>query len=222
MNCGIKNLVMGLIALLASTHTNAAPLEVKADYKFESDAKTGLVLFATWMPDMTGFVTENTLVKIFFRDATKSRYTGKMIPFYRKMLFKAEVQSDYEDGYGLLRAIELPPGDYVFSEWHFFNGSGVTFYPKDLGELPFKVAAGRVTYVGSFDLDVQRGKNVFGVEVALNPWLLISDRRDRDLLLLQRKFPGIPADLVDIQIPDPTPWQAGGTYPEMKQVVPGP
>lgn len=219
MNRSIKIWFAGLFALLATQQASAAPLEVKGDYQLAPDATTGLVLFATWMPDMTGFATEHTLVKIYFREATKSRFAAKMIPFYRKMLFKADVPSDYQDGYGLLRAIELPPGEYVFTHWNFFNGSGETFYPKDLGTLPFKVQAGRVAYVGSFDLDLQRGKNVFGVEIALDPWLLVSDKRDRDLPLLPQKFPAIPSELVDIQILDPAPWGSRNTYSEMRQIV---
>jgi hypothetical protein len=211
---------LALSLMLLATTAVAAPREMAGDRALDPAGQTGWVLLATRMPDMTGFATEHTLVKIFYREVGKSRLSTKNIPFYRKMLFKADVPSDYDDGYGLLRAIELPPGDYVLSHWNFFNGSGVDYFPRDIGELPFTVRAGRVTYVGSFDLVLERGRNAFGVEIAYNPWLVVSDQRERDLAIMLSKFPAIAREQVDVAVPDPGGWRpAGETYSQGRPIV---
>jgi hypothetical protein len=214
-------LLGGLLALALARPAGAASPEVNSEFRLKPDARTGIVLFSTWMPEMTGAYTKYTLVKIFYRDITKSSLMPKTVLFYREMLFKPDVPSDFPQGYGLLRALELPPGDYEFMSWSVVANAGVTFYPKKPRPLPFRVEAGRATYVGGFDLDARRGDNVFGAEVVFQPWLWVTDRRDRDLEVLPKKFPGIPLDRVDVRPVDPTPWKPDEAASEtMPTVVP--
>lgn len=104
------------------------------------------------------------------------------------MLFKAGVPSDYQDAYGLLRAIELSPGDYVFSHWNFQRVER-DLLPKEPGHASFQ-GPGRTRHLRrELRPRSETGKNMFGVGNAFDAWLLVSDRRDRDLSLLPKEFP---------------------------------
>lgn len=175
------------------------------DYRLPESGNKGAVVFAMRMPDMDGFNTQYALTRFFMRPVGGGLFSGEQINFYKKMLFHKEVPSDYEDCFGVLKLMELPAGDYVFASWDFPVGGGI-YTPEGIGNLAFTVTAGEVTYLGSFDVEAVRGDNVVGMEIAVDPWVEVSNQSGRDLAVLARKFPNIPESQVRVVPLDPAPW----------------
>lgn len=176
------------------------------DFELSAKRDKGALLIATRMPAMDGAYTSYALLKVFYHKANLKGVSFRHVPLYRKMAFKKAVPSDYGDGYGLLQLVEVPAGTYVLDHWQFFNGTGATYSPREIGQMEFTIQPGRATYVGSFDLSVHQGENVFGADIAINPWVFVSDQWARDREVLARKFPRVDPSLVDVAIIDAVRW----------------
>jgi hypothetical protein len=94
---------------------------------------------------------------------------------------------------GRLAVIELPQGEYEFYSWSGSSNNGKTSTTvsarKEFSQR-FKVAAGKVTYVGNMHFSVARGS------YALNAL----DKRDRDLPLFHSKYLRITPKDIQINI----------------------
>ena len=74
--------------------------------------------------------------------------------------------------------VALPPGDYAFHTFDFYNfaggGSGYSLPEKSQFALPFTLAAGEVAYVGRLKLTTSTGQNIFGMKLPAPGILLLS------------------------------------------------
>jgi len=95
---------------------------------------------------------------------------------------------DNEDYSGRLNVIALPPGVY-----EMYKLTGMSRYQSYVSEnnfsIQFKVKANSVTYIGNAHFAVK--KHTFEFQV--------SDKRNRDLPMLERKYPQLPKEyIIDI------------------------
>jgi hypothetical protein len=96
---------------------------------------------------------------------------------------------------GRLVVLRLAPGTYRIERWnglsarHGFSGGGYHVY-SNVDGLTFTVAPGGVTYVGNLRFEFPAKLNWDAMIVPSTYRIQINDRRERDLALLQGKFPG--------------------------------
>ena len=87
----------------------------------------------------------------------------------------------YEKPCGRLAIIELPQGDYTFYAWHGSAGNAYTVHSTTPFSKPFKIVAGKATYLGNIHFAIQY--SAFK--------MIITDQQDKDLPLLYHKAPNI-------------------------------
>ncbi|HNB05698.1 MAG TPA: hypothetical protein PKV97_07190 [Thauera aminoaromatica] len=91
---------------------------------------------------------------------------------------------------GRLAAMRLPPGDYELYAWKVVEPNrygGNEFTPKRVFSYPFKVEAGRATYLGNLDLRMSEQDTYK---------LSVDDKAARDLALLSKKLPALRAEQI--------------------------
>lgn len=207
-----------VVALLCIATSDISAKETAQIAELDPSSDKGILVVSLTMPVMEGAYTQYAGQKYHYRNLARSKLSTKTILLYRKMLFKKEVQSDFEDQFGVLQIIELPAGQYAFEGWTFLNGTGAEYRPTDFGSHPFEIKPGRATYVGQLDLVTRTGDNVFGGQVAVEPVVEFRDATKRDLAVLKRKLPSIGPDQIDISLLT----TAEGQTPETKSTIPIP
>lgn len=80
---------------------------------------------------------------------------------------------------GFYFCVPLPPGDYEFVSYDFYNyaggGSGYSLRKDQLFALPLKLEAGEVAYIGRLKLTTTIGKNLLGMPLNAPGILLLSE-----------------------------------------------
>lgn len=127
-------------------------------------------------------------------------------------LYKSNDYPDHPSRRGQLVALPLEPGDYELFGWtlylRVFGGNGYISPKTPLPVVPFKVAAGRVTYLGSLHVDTLLGRNLIGLEIAAGGDAQVVDNFDADTRLLKTKYPNLAALPIDRQAPSIPSWKA--------------
>jgi hypothetical protein len=114
--------------------------------------------------------------------------------------------SDFVGSCGRLFALDLPAGNYQISDWLLETSGGESFTPKDWDPIPFKVEAGKATYIGDLHMLLRMGKNLLGLDVVAGGWPLLLDNRVRDAELLRRKYPWLNDEVIQVElVPLPKP-----------------
>ena len=88
---------------------------------------------------------------------------------------------DWDHPKGRLVVAELPAGKYELYQWRS-EGFNVTYTSK-IFSIPFTVVAGKATYIGNFFVNIDESTSRYRLEV--------TDKSDRDLPLLIRRYPNI-------------------------------
>lgn len=129
--------------------------------------------------------------------------------------------NDFPDVQGFLHVVPMAPGKHRFTYWQISNGSGLRIFPRGtLEPLEFEVRAGEVVYVGAFHGHLQRGENVFGIEITGGGFVGLVDATSRDLALLGQRYPQFEGQ-VRSSVFTPGPWVAEGVAPRLDPPMPG-
>lgn len=87
---------------------------------------------------------------------------------------------DWKAPRGRLVAVELPEGAYEVFSWETYGiGAGRQF------SIPFKIVAGRASYIGNVYIEILTEENIFRV--------VVSDESKRDLALMLQRYTNIKA-----------------------------
>ena len=98
--------------------------------------------------------------------------------------------SDFDDDFGRIAVVNLPAGRHELSTWSFSNGTGLFISPKVTPPpLPFEVKAGSVIYLGDIHGLLGVGRNLIGMKSAGDVEPEVRDRHERDLAVLDAKYP---------------------------------
>jgi hypothetical protein len=126
--------------------------------------------------------------------------------------------SDFEDDYGRLAVVNLPPGKHNFSFWQITNGSGLRIMPtKDLPPLEFEIKSGSIVYLGDFHGITATGRNIFGIKITGGGYPELRDSHERDFAVLDSKYPQFHGK-AQIQLLPLGPWLSEDIR---KQIEPG-
>jgi hypothetical protein len=196
-----------IVSLLSASSTawsgsfNLKGLKGRPDVTCELDATSGLIVVSATAPNPDD-ATDPTAIWFHFNAVGKSRFSDEKILIARQQLV-VKVDSDFPGIFARLYAIKLNPGDYEFKTWSFTQAipserTAVKTPAKPPVKLPFKVTAGRVTYLGSFTPTVASD-----TELAV----AIDDQSARDLPVLMQKCPNVTANLIDTQLLNSGPWK---------------
>ena len=97
---------------------------------------------------------------------------------------------------GLLFTPNLRPGRYALCGFSFFEGTGAgyrTWAPKTPVNIPFEIEAGKITYLGEFEVRRVTGENLFGLEVTAGGYFLVHNSLARDIAAARSQLPRVNA-----------------------------
>ena len=165
-------------------------------------ATSGIVLFSSSMPELTS-ATDPTGIWYHFNRVGRSSFTNRQVMIAREQ-FIEDVPSDFDGAFGRLYAVKVEAGDYEFRKWTFTQArigertATVRSPRKSVTPLPFKVAAGRVVYLGSFAPSAVSSGDLS---------VTIAEQSQRDIQALAKKCPNLDTGRIDIQPLQPGLWQ---------------
>jgi hypothetical protein len=131
--------------------------------------------------------------------------------------------SAFEDSYGQVITLALPPGRHEIDAWQITNGTGMRIFPKEKpAPLVFHVGAGEIKYLGNLHANLQAGKNLFGKSIVGDGYPEVRDLRERDIRMFEVKYPQFKGKVV-ADILGLGPWIAGlGTRQQIDPPLPAP
>jgi hypothetical protein len=88
-------------------------------------------------------------------------------------------------GNGAVFTKQLSAGDWVVSTFEIDTHSRVRWYPIKELNIPFKIQAGRATYIGSFQPIGYMTKTALGISIAGGVRWVVSDQSARDIPIAQ-------------------------------------
>jgi len=177
--------------------------DVTCDMK--DDSKFGLVVLSGSLPDSNTPYGAPVSVSYVF-SSPSSPLMGMSMQIQRGSLFK-KPRSDFAGEYGELLVFRVKPGDYSLDTWNYRDLGANDHKPSEtLKKIPFQVAAGRVTYLGSFKPKLISGRNMLGTSL-VSIWPTSVDNSQRDLSLLFQTCPQLDIMQVDMSPLDLGPWQ---------------
>lgn len=165
-----------------------------------SDTSSGLVIVSASAP-IPAASSDPTGIWFHFNQIGKSSFTDEKILIAHQQFLK-DVPSDFANLFGRLYVLKLKAGDYEFKTWSYTlaqpsERTTVHMPAKTPATLPFKVVAGRATYLGSFSATM-----VSNSDLAVT----IEDQSKRDTPVFAQKCPSVDAGVVDTRPVKTGPW----------------
>ena len=110
--------------------------------------------------------------------------------------------NDYETNLetGVIDARALPPGEYELYSYKIFHITGMvdrTFSPKEEFSIPFSVRPGETAYLGNYQANGLKAKNIFGMPLPGGAYFIHSDTEERDLEIAKKLKPTFMLDKVN-------------------------
>jgi hypothetical protein len=187
-----------LIFLLGISGNAGAATEDKKDRYEGPDAGYAVLSIL-----VVGEAWQGNLYQLMIRKADQSMAT--LVTHYYKNMFVSTNDMKDIGLHGHLSVKKLAPGDYeVFSyrvSWpssQYLAGGEV--YPTEPFSIPFKVEAGKTTYVGCFGAVQLYGKNFMGLKLPAGARFIVTDQSERDIPIARTKEPELGP--VVLQVPD--------------------
>ena len=134
-------------------------------------------------------------ISVYYRQTAKPEIQGRL-SWIRGSMLADNTSHDYmlEAGEkGQYFCVTLPPGDYEFYTYDFYNfaggGSGYSIPERSQFKVNFSVAPGEVVNVGKLHVTTGTGKNVFGMTLPAPGVLVLSDLTTDAVNAAQAKCP---------------------------------
>lgn len=135
------------------------------------------------------------------------------ISFYQKSITSAQ-HPDYESPAeaGVVLVETLPAAEYEIFNFEIFSDAGLVknnYSSRKPFSIPFKVAAGKTTYLGNYQANRIIGKNIFGDPLPNGAVFAVTNRADDDIRLSRGKDILVSADPIDAT---PVPARIGSPF----------
>lgn len=164
--------------------------------------------------------SQGVLIGSFSRNPNAPRYYSQTV-FFKNLdtnekheiksqqefnIFSGKTKDEFKEGVnaGSTFALTLPAGRYVLYNFNLYRPTGVgyTYYSSKTDfAIPFDVHPNSVNYLGELKLEGASGKNFFGMSVPAGGIWIISDKQERDVLLLKTALPQLPLESIKSVIP---------------------
>lgn len=177
--------------------------DVTCDMK-EAD-KFGLVVLSGSIPESRTIHGAPLFVDYSF-SSPNYPMMGLTIQVQKSNFIKNHASDFPGNGFAQLLILRVKAGDYSLDSWGYKDANLRYNTPMDtLKKIPFQVAPGRVTYLGSFEPQIRYGENMLGTDVA-RIWPISVDNSQRDLSQLFKTCPELDIMQVDMSPLDLRPW----------------
>lgn len=193
-----------IAALFAVLLAGCAVKSVQRDYALDEKSGKGIVIISV-SHDQRGSRALNAIFYVDFKP-------GLVMPEHMMLKTLGETfpgvtkGSEFKDSYGQVLALELPAGTHQINSWRAARSGGFEITPREVPPpLVFEVAAGKIQYLGNLHLILQGGKNIFGIPVVSDAHPEVRDMRQRDLAMIERKYPQFKNN-IDIALLPLGPW----------------
>jgi hypothetical protein len=199
-----------LVALIVS---GCATKSVDQNFAFTPGTETGLIVGSASSSDENSAYDATVSFRYSparMNDALDFKNSGHIEALSPSLWFGRGGPSDFKDVAGKLFAIALKPGNYSFTSWEINNGSNAIIYPIDPKPLAFTVRKGKATYIGNMHMYLRTGRNFFGITIIADGRPSITDKSERDIPLLLKRFPKIAREDIEIHVLDDRPWGGNG------------
>ena len=173
-----------MIIVIILALTGCATPNIEKDYELQTKNKTGLLVMS---------VTHNTKVVTLNYKNLSSSEEGAILTSTMKDRF------DFKQPKGRLVVIELPVGEYELNQW--VTEIDIYQFTSPLFSAPFSIKQGSILYIGNFDLKASLIHPFMKVEYEHT----ISDRYERDISLLFKKYNKLKIEKIDKNISKFTP-----------------
>lgn len=187
-------------------------IRVPEDFSAEKYPNQGVLVVSTTVPQFEEFVSFELRYHIVkLEEVTRDRGDRSSLPtnyFYLKSYHMQE-DSMFSDADGTIHAQALYPGQYKLMRWSMSTGAGLFIHPKELEPIFFEIFPGKITYLGSVNMNNSYGKNIFGVPLARGGIVTFSDEQQRDMGEFSKVRPNILIP-VDKQVPEVPIWLPKG------------
>jgi hypothetical protein len=135
--------------------------------------------------------------------------TGRLVYFQNNMFYSRTPDYKAPDEAGVVEIATLPPGDYELVNFDVFLNAGMVqtnYSSRKEFSIPFQVQSKQVVYLGNYQANAIRGRNIFGMRVAGGAYFVVEDRMSRDLGFAKMRLASLPVD------------QSRNATPDVKQV----
>ena len=194
------NLKVLIILFLAISSAGCLPTHnIKKDYNFSSNNNSGLAVFTVTHDKVEAFGGVQAAYVLYSPNETEENdygiTTGKSRNLYsdpQKAILWGKKESLGIDGQeGFLHVVELEEGEHQLKRWFLKSGSKHFHVRPEFRPDPirFYIKRGEVRYLGNLHTSVQPGKNVFGIRMVFNGVPVISDHFERDIKIIEEKYP---------------------------------
>jgi len=183
-----KSILVLVVVLLSGCKT----ANVRDDYTFSEETEAGIIIGSVTQTKDTGTATNTQFfVNYHSKKNKKTLYSKEESALLGYLGAKSEFGP--EEDFGRIFVIEIPPGKHEVDHWNITHGDGgyygFTLYPKSPSPvLNFDVTSGDIIYLGNFHMNVESGKNLFGMTIPTGGVPEINDEYDRDIKLFKKKF----------------------------------
>jgi hypothetical protein len=197
-----------LVAVLAMLGGCAS--KAPKDFDFSKNPEDGIIVFSVSHDSEAG----RGVTLMVYLDS-ESKVLGNAPYSSVESVAGIRTGSDFEDDYGRLAVVNLPAGRHQFSYWQITNGTRLRITPsKSPPPLEFEIKPGSVVYLGDFHGTVAMGRNIFGMKIAGGGYPELRDRHERDIPLLESKYPQF-LGKVQVRPLPPGPWVADDLRKEL-------
>ncbi len=135
------------------------------------------------------------------RDAPAGQKAIASFAFYQNNMWYGQdldYKNELETGVVLVKS--LPPGQYEIYNFDIYLNTGVAesqFSSREDFSVPFTVSPGQTTYLGNFQANGIKGKNMFGMTVPHGGAVFaVSNRAQRELTIARSKDPKVSLDAI--------------------------
>lgn len=160
---------------------------IRSDFRFDENAQ-GVAVFSVSNNKIAG---KGRAAAIFYMNGEATEENYRQLESTEKGFLGGGVEdSEFSDVQGRLFAITLPAGDHELTSWKIFNGAGVHIRPRnEPTPLKFHMGNGEIKYLGNFHINIQMGKNIFGMKMIGGGWPEIRDEGVRDIAIFEERYP---------------------------------
>ncbi|MCW7540138.1 hypothetical protein OOT46_20090 [Aquabacterium sp. A7-Y] len=99
--------------------------------------------------------------------------------------------SDFDDLYGRVYVLTLPPGQHQIDAWNVVGGRTQSFVTPQPPPPPlsFEVSAGEVLYLGNLHMNIRMASVGLGGWAPVDGYPEVRDRRELDIAVAEKKHP---------------------------------
>lgn len=187
-------------------------IQVPNDFTTEEYPNKGILVASTTVPQFDQHVRLELRYHISkLKKVATPKRKNSVRPINYFYLSSEHMQEDsmFSNADGVVHAQILNPGKYKLTGWSLSTGINLFIHPKKLEPIYFEITPGRVTYLGSLNMNNSYGENIFGTPLARGGIVTLSDEEQRDIDIFSKLAPQVLLP-IENQVPKVRIWLSEG------------